>query len=302
MILKGNVACPGSFTGILRYISGDIDAMPDLKPGCIFVSQGRLTVSELFRVPAPCAILTRGGGSRSEDHNCITSGGRTGEIIAFANGVCGDLTSLPEYSVFTVSMRADGDIVLALHLELPQELIIWPKKHDPIPVSTEATAEVIDSLDDLNKRLSQAHTPAEIYDVAKRLVSFAESDSVQEKYRVGELLAKAVHKNRECFHILADMTQSANRQVRFTAARCMSKMVERQPDLLPEEGIMTLLSKDLGDRSIPNLIIRALGKGKTHKHVRRILERIAKNPELSRVTREVAEFEDDKQARNYYKK
>ena len=85
--LKGNVGRPGLVEGPLHWLKDSgIDNTSDIKLASVVVTSGRMTVSELSKVPWGCAVLTGRGGRTSEDHNYVTSGGGEG-IVAFANGV-----------------------------------------------------------------------------------------------------------------------------------------------------------------------------------------------------------------------
>ena len=137
-----------------------------------------------------------------------------------------------------------------------------------VPFSTGERVDVVDWLDVLHSRLSTDCTAEQALAVATELAGAADSTSVEEKYRIGELLSRAIGINVDAVMVLSKMAHSRRRQVRFTAARCLSKLVENHPELVEFKDVLHLLNVDRDDRSTPNLVVRALGKGKSHPHIR----------------------------------
>lgn len=297
--LRGHVCRAGAFVGTVHRVDNAAPSRSDGDlSGSVFVTDGRFTVHELWNLPSPCAVISAGGGTTSEEGNFISSGGRWGEIVVFANCVQGGLDQLVDWSEVCVSMTEDGDVLVAPAMGVRQASP--SPKGDGVPMSTPPRAAVVASLDEINDALAAPCSASEALRLANQLLDMAGSDSVEEKYRVGELLSKAIDVNPQCVGVLTLMAQSEHRQARFTAARCMSKLVELHADLLPEAGVLALLERDLEDRSIPNLVARALGKGGNHPHVRGILKSISDVQRYASVAEAALRFEDDRTRRNYY--
>lgn len=297
--LNGNVLAQGAFKGtVFRLKKGSVLSLDklDLPENPIFVSRERLTVVELGRLPGPCGVLVKGGGSTSEDYNYIASGGRYNEIIFFANSIRGDLDELYDYMSAIVGMDAEDNIWVLENIDNR----ISEVDENGIPYSTEEDSTVVKSLDTLDNEINKIENPKEIFKLAEKLLVFSNSNSMDEKYRVGELLAYAINKNNNCVHTLLRLSNSEDRQSRFTAARCMSKMAEKNPELLPEKGIRAILQKDLNDRSIPLLISRALGKGKHTVNVKNMIKAFINESKYSNIVLEVQSFINDDKPRNFY--
>jgi hypothetical protein len=294
--LYGNVARAGAFSGkVVRLGNHWLSERKQLPGNAVFVTQKRLTVGEVSLLPGLCAIISGGGGNTSEEYNYVASGGRWNKIIAFANAVTGDLDKLHDFMHVTVSMEDDGSISV---FDINDEKSIHSDIHRYLKAA-EPRNTIIRSLDDINKQLTGNHQASKIKELSKKLMKISNSASVEERYRAGELLAKAIHLNRDCLNILIEMSESSERLVRFTAARCMSKLVERHPELLPLNGVLSILKDDIKDPMIPRLIIRALGKGKHHEGIKDIIQVLSEDYRYENIVESVQQFIPDS-PRNYY--
>ena len=236
-------------------------------------------------------IVAASGGSTSEDMNFATAEG-----LFYVNGI-GDkkYEELAAMRGKLVRVFSTGAVPAdAAPSRTPVE------STDSLPFSTEPSEKVVLTLDQIFARLTDSTEPREVLKLSQVLADHAASDSVEEKYRVGELLSQCIDRNPECTSVLLDLCRSTNRQARFTGARCLSKLVERHPELVSREAVVALLERDIHDRSIPKLVARALGKGRHHQNIRAILQSIEAIEEYAPVVSSARSFKNDNQPRNYY--
>lgn len=289
MVLRGNWSTEEPLLGEIIPIS-EVPVPPHRELGeglPIFVYEGRPSVAEFSQFPkVPCVVVALGGGPNSEDMNYARDSGlryvngigreKHGELVRMRGSL---VRLVPSTSVYDrTSADTEGDI----------------------PFSTGLTEESRLTLDDIHKRLVNTSDAREVLQLASMLKDHASSDSVQEKYRVGELLSQSINRNPDCVDVLDSLCRSTGRQARFTAARCLSKLVEQHPELISREGLLTLLEQSLNDRSIPNLVVRALGKGRGHPHIETILKDIKRLPHYAHIYKKVEAFAYEGKAWNYY--